>query len=128
MKSKIIAVDFDGTCVKHRYPYVGEDIGAVPILKKLVENGHKIILLTMRDAGTVLRDALGWFRKNEIPLYAVNQNPSQNSWSDSRKVFAHYYLDDQAVGVPVIWEEDGKSYYVDWDAVDKWFKERGLYS
>lgn len=73
MKSKIIAVDFDGTCVKHRYPYVGEDIGAVPILKKLVENGHKIILLTMRDSGTVLRDALGWFRKNEIPLYAVNQ-------------------------------------------------------
>lgn len=128
MKSKIIAVDFDGTCVKHRYPYVGEDIGAAPILRKLVENGHKIILLTMRDSGTVLRDALGWFRKNEIPLYAVNQNPSQNSWSDSRKVFAHYYLDDQAVGVPIIWEEDGKGYYVDWNAVDKWFKERGLYS
>lgn len=26
----IIAVDFDGTCVKHRYPMVGEDVdGAV---------------------------------------------------------------------------------------------------
>ena len=22
-----IAVDFDGTCVKHRYPMVGEEIG-----------------------------------------------------------------------------------------------------
>lgn len=24
----IIAVDFDGTCVKHRYPMVGEDVDA----------------------------------------------------------------------------------------------------
>lgn len=33
----IIAVDFDGTCVKHRYPMVGEDVdGAVSVLKELV--------------------------------------------------------------------------------------------
>jgi len=126
MKKKIIAVDFDGTCVKHRYPFVGEDIGAAPILKKLVENGHKLILLTMRDGGTTLRDALTWFSKNEIPLYAINQNPSQN-WSSSRKVFAHYYIDDQAVGCPIKYEENYDAYYVDWEKVDEWFKERGLY-
>ena len=126
MIKKIIAVDFDGTCVKHRYPFVGEDIGAAPILKKLVENGHKIILLTMRDGGTTLRDALTWFSKNEIPLYAVNQNPSQ-TWSNSRKVFAHYYIDDQAVGCPIKYEENYDAYYVDWEKIDEWFKERGLY-
>lgn len=44
----IIAVDFDGTCVKHRYPMVGEDVdGAVSVLKELVRKGHKIILYTM---------------------------------------------------------------------------------
>ena len=43
----IIAVDFDGTCVKHRYPMVGEDVdGAVSVLKELVRKGHKIILIT----------------------------------------------------------------------------------
>jgi hypothetical protein len=44
-----IGVDFDGTCVTHEYPNVGKDIGAVPILKKLVEAGHKLILFTMRS-------------------------------------------------------------------------------
>ena len=45
----IIAVDFDGTCVTHEFPKVGKDIGAVPVLKKLIEKGHKIILYTMRS-------------------------------------------------------------------------------
>ena len=38
----IIAIDFDGTCVYHDYPYVGKDIGAVPVLKELVAAGHKL--------------------------------------------------------------------------------------
>ena len=45
----VIAVDFDGTCVTHEFPKVGKDIGAVPVLKKLVEKGHQIILHTMRS-------------------------------------------------------------------------------
>lgn len=43
-----IAVDFDGTCVTHEYPKVGKDIGAVPVLKKLTNSGHQLILHTMR--------------------------------------------------------------------------------
>ncbi len=125
-ESKIIAVDFDGTCVKNRYPYVGEDIGAAPILKKLVNSGHKLILLTMRDCGTVLRDALAWFKKNDIPLYGINLNPSQN-WSDSRKVFAHYYIDDQNIGCPTKIEEKSELPYVDWEKVDKILKDMELY-
>ena len=45
----IIAVDFDGTVVTHAYPYVGEDAGAVPVLRELVDNGCKLILYTMRS-------------------------------------------------------------------------------
>ena len=44
----IVAVDFDGTCVKHKYPLMGEDIGAVPVLKALVAANHLLILYTMR--------------------------------------------------------------------------------
>ena len=36
----IIAIDFDGTCVTHDFPGIGKDIGAIPILKKLIKNGN----------------------------------------------------------------------------------------
>lgn len=38
----VIAIDFDGTCVSHRFPLIGEDIGAVPVLKALVAKNKKI--------------------------------------------------------------------------------------
>ena len=52
-----IGIDFDGTCVTHEYPKIGKDIGAVPVLKELVEKGHKLILNTMRS-GKELEDAV----------------------------------------------------------------------
>lgn len=71
----IIAVDFDGTCVKHRYPMVGEDVdGAVSVLKELVRKGHKIILYTMRS-GDTLDNAISWFIDNDIELWGINRNP-----------------------------------------------------
>jgi hypothetical protein len=87
-KESIVAVDFDGTCVAYKFPEVGEDIGAVPVLRDLCSKGHKIILHTMRG-GEFLSPALDWFEDNGIPLYGVNDNPSQHSWTDSAKVFAH---------------------------------------
>jgi hypothetical protein len=45
----IIGIDFDGTVVTHDFPKIGKDIGAVPVLRKLVDNGHKLILFTMRS-------------------------------------------------------------------------------
>lgn len=89
-----IAVDFDGTCVKHRYPMVGEDVdGAVSVLKELVRKGHKIILYTMRS-GDTLDDAISWFIDNDIELWGINRNPEQYGWSSSPKVFANLYIDD----------------------------------
>ncbi len=44
----IIAIDFDGTCVTHEYPDVRRSIGAVSVLKKIIDNGHQLILYTMR--------------------------------------------------------------------------------
>ena len=55
-KSMIIAVDFDGTCVSHDYPYIGKEIGAAPVLRELVSAGHELILFTMRD-GKTLKEA-----------------------------------------------------------------------
>ena len=44
-----INIDFDGTCVTHEFPNVGKSIGADKVLKRLVDNGHHLILFTMRS-------------------------------------------------------------------------------
>ena len=45
----IIAVDFDGTIVEHRYPSIGRELPfATYTLKKLAGEGHRLILWTVR--------------------------------------------------------------------------------
>ena len=75
----LIAVDFDGTVVTHAYPEIGDDAGAVAVLKELTDNGCRLILYTMRS-GALLDKAVKWFRDREIPLYAINENPSQQDF------------------------------------------------
>lgn len=112
----IIALDFDGTVVTHEYPYVGDDIGAVPVLKELIAAGHQLILFTMRS-GKLLDDALAWFERNGIELYAVNENPEQKSWTSSAKVHANLYIDDCALGCPIRFEDGVRRPFVDWQKV-----------
>lgn len=132
----IIAVDFDGTCVTHEFPKVGKDIGAVPVLKKLVEKGHHIILHTMRshsngESGNfdkngnpierdTLQDAIDWFKENGIPLWGINENPKQKEWTSSPKIFAHIYIDDAALGCFLKKDSLSDRPYVDWERVLNW--------
>ena len=47
----IIAVDFDGTIVEHRYPEIGREVPfATETLKKLIEDHHHLILWTDRKS------------------------------------------------------------------------------
>ena len=122
----VIAIDFDGTCVTHEYPKVGKDIGAIPVLKELIKNKHQLILLTMRS-GKELDEAVQWFKDNDIPLYGVNENPTQSSWTESPKVFAHLYIDDAGCGVPLKYEISMSSRpYVDWEKVSFWLAENDI--
>lgn len=145
-----IAVDFDGTCVTHDFPKVGKNIGAEIVLKKLADKGHKIILYTMRShpsektenaeasgmtstTNDCLQDAIDWFAKYGIPLYGVNDNPSQHSWTDSPKVYANMYIDDAALGIPLVYEDMKHMYdnsvirpYVGWVRVSEMLYESGV--
>ncbi len=120
-----IAVDFDGTCVTHEYPYLGLDIGAQPVLRELVEQGHNLILYTMRS-GKLEKEAVEWFKKNDIPLYAVNSNPTQKKWTKSIKVHADVYIDDAALGCPLIHSMNASRPYVDWAKVREWLVTEGF--
>jgi hypothetical protein len=121
-----INIDFDGTVVTHDYPYVGKDIGAVPVLKKLIEQGHQLILFTMRD-GITLENAETWFKENDIPLYGVQTNPSQHTWTSSPKSYAQLMIDDSALGCPLKYDENisGRP-FVDWIKVEEELERMGV--
>ena len=54
----IIAVDFDGTIVEHRYPEIGRELPfAIETLKTLQREGHRLILWSVRE-GRLLDEAV----------------------------------------------------------------------
>ena len=123
----IIAIDFDGTCVSHEFPLVGKDIGSIPILKELIEQGHQLILYTMRSASS-LQEAIQWFIDAGIELYGVQFNPTQAQWTSSNKCYAHMYIDDAALGIPLKYNLDlCNRPYVDWKKVRKLLIKQGLF-
>jgi len=112
-----ICVDFDGTCVDHRYPDMGQDVpGAVKTLKELIGAGHELVLWSVRS-GESLAAAVKWFRDRDIFLSGINENPGQSSWSTSRKAYAHLYIDDSAFGAPLIFPAGFKHQVIDWERV-----------
>jgi len=119
-----ICVDFDGTPVTHEYPRVGRDVGAVPVLNRLVQMGHRLILFTMRS-GKELKDAENWFKEKGIPLYGVNTNPTQKSWTSSPKAYGQLYIDDAALGAPLI-DNGVDRPYIDWVRVEIMLEEMGI--
>lgn len=109
-----VALDFDGTMVRHEFPKVGKDIGAETVLKELINSFDvQYILFTMRDA-KYLEDAVQWFKDKNIPLFGINTNPTQKSWTKSPKAFADIYIDDLGIGIPTKKDQDYKVPYVDW--------------
>jgi len=130
MNSKqVICIDFDGTCVSHEFPEVGVDIGAVPVLQKLVNAGHKLVLFTMRSNNydrNYLDEAVTWFSDNEIPLYGIQPNPKQSEWTSSPKAYGQLYIDDAALGCPLNYSAKIARPFVDWNKVEQILKYRGL--
>jgi len=117
----IIAVDFDGTIVMHEYPEIGKQVPyAITSMKELISSGHKLILLTMRS-GEHLEQAVDYCKENGVEFWAVNENPEQKEWTSSNKVYAHKYIDDAAIGCPLLVDLNAERPYVDWELVIKYF-------
>lgn len=114
----IVAVDFDGTIVDHRFPKIGPDIpGALLSLRRLQEADVRLILWTMRS-GEHLQAAVDYLTARlPKPLFGVNQNPEQASWTSSPKAYAQVYVDDAALGCPLRWFPGFARAAVDWSVV-----------
>lgn len=102
----IIAVDFDGTVVEWDYPRIGAPLPhAVKVLRQLVDDGHEIVLWTVREDHPTdinkryLSEAAAWFAQRGIPLLGVNALPEDRDFRNfpnpRRKVNAHLFIDDR---------------------------------
>lgn len=117
-----IGVDFDGTIVDHRYPYIGDPVPhAILWLKRWHELGAKLILFTVRSDGAkhgnVLSEAVDYLNKQGVQFFGINRNPDQEEWSNSPKIYAHIYVDNAALGCPLILPSGFARPCVDWRQV-----------
>lgn len=98
--NKIIAVDFDGTLCKNKWPDIGEpNYRLIGYLIDEQKSGSKVILWTCR-CGKYLSNAIDWCKEHGLYFDAVNSNLDEHMEffeSDSRKIFANVYIDDKAM-------------------------------
>jgi len=97
----IIAVDFDGTIVKHEYPKIGRELPfAIDTLKRLQQKPeYQLILWTVRE-GVELQEALEFCKSRGLEFYAVNSNyPEEEAeHKEPRKLKADLFIDDRNLG------------------------------
>ena len=115
----IVALDFDGTLLTHKFPALGEDIGAFEWLLQF-QNDYselKYMLWTVRS-GEPLLGAMRYCAHRGLEFWSVNVNLDQHTWPypGSCKAHAHVYVDDAALGAPLITPADQNARpYVDWE-------------
>lgn len=104
----IIAIDFDGTIVRGKFPNIE---GLMPDAPKYIQqraaDGHYIIINTCRSGQQAI-DAVNYLLEHGIPFHRFNDNhPDQIALygNNSRKVYAHVYIDDKNLGGLPMWRE-----------------------
>ncbi|MBQ0061604.1 MAG: hypothetical protein KBT15_07530 [Bacteroidales bacterium] len=98
----VIAIDFDGTIVEHKYPEIGRERPfAFETLKKLQADHHKLILWSVRE-GELLDDAVNFCKEHGVEFYAINRDyPEEEKGANrhfSRKLKADMFIDDRNLG------------------------------
>ena len=131
-----IYLDFDGTVVEHQYPSIGrENFGCFPVIKRLMEAGHKVILNTYRanlDKES-LEKALAFINLHyihelpyEITATTEKHQPPPWNWSMHHETGV-MYIDDQATYSPLKPAVMTNGKMVDWVELDRQFELHGMY-
>jgi len=80
-------------------------------------------------SGNYLSQAVDWFRQHDIPLIGINVNPRQGKWTNSPKAYAQLYIDDAALGIPLLVDKSvSKRPFVNWKEVEQMLVARGVLS
>lgn len=107
-----IAVDFDGTLSTDAFPDVGTPVPyAIETIKELTALGIEVYLWTCRS-GDRLGAAVGWCEGHGLRLSGYNKAPCRRANLLSCKLDADRFIDDRAMGCPIMVHEGRK--VVDW--------------
>lgn len=97
----VIAVDFDGTIVKDKWPKIGKfRLGAKWVMKWMIKHNHILILNTCREERLLL-EAVYFLFSHGIRFEMENANIYERIkeyGSDCRKISADLYIDDRGIG------------------------------
>lgn len=104
----IIAIDFDGTIVRGQFPNIE---GMMPDAKRYIcqlkSDGHYIIINTCRSGENAIA-AINYLLEHGVPFDRFNDNEPLNTAlysNNSRKIYAHVYVDDRQIGGLPPWSE-----------------------
>ena len=90
--------------------------------KKKKINGEEVIV-----EENVLTEAVKWFEDNGIPLYGIQKNPTQRFWTSSPKAYGHLYIDDAALGCPLVLDDPTSDRpYIDWVRIREILVDSGV--
>jgi hypothetical protein len=96
-------------------------------MRSNIENPRSSEYDIVAKGGAYLTDAILWFRVNELPLWGINTNPFQIDWTDSPKPYCHLYIDDAALGCPLIYDPRiSDRPFVDWVKVEEMLRDKGF--
>ena len=96
---KIYAVDFDGTLAETKFPEIIKPYFSMFMTYKEIKRRGDILILWTCRCGKDLEDAVKFCRKHGLEFDYINENAPENVekfGNDSRKIFAHEYIDDKA--------------------------------
>ncbi len=98
---RIVAVDFDGTLAVTKFPEIIKPIPKMIRYCKRLQKGGTILVLYTCRRGRNLQDAVEWCEGQGLVFDYVNENTAENIANyggiDTRKIFAHEYIDDKAM-------------------------------
>lgn len=104
MNKRIIAVDFDGTIVKHEEDINCKEFMLLPYADKVIPwicDNFFTILWTCRE-GQKLQWALDFLTQHNLKFHAINENAPFLSFKTSEKIYADMYIDDKS-GIRIDW-------------------------
>jgi hypothetical protein len=141
-----IYLDFDGTVVEHDYPRMGRvNFGCMEVIRKLQNNGHTIILNTYRsDLKNGVNEALellnesAWMCLHDKSIIAedfeldtilaTSKKIQPQQWDIETALREDImFIDDIAPNIPLKPCAMIKDNMVDWDELDKQFKQFRIY-
>ena len=104
----IVSVDFDGTIVRGIFPAIESLMpDARQYINLLYDEGHYIIINTCRSGDDLLK-TINYLLQNGIKFHRINDNEPENVAkynSNSRKIYAHIYVEDKQIGGLPAWSE-----------------------